>query len=46
VLQKIENFYLAILRIVVIGVAGILLAAVAFFGLNSFGVASPTTGIQ
>lgn len=39
-LQKIENFYLAILRIVVIGVAGILLAAVAYFGFNSIGAAS------
>lgn len=40
-LQNIENFYLAILRIVVIGVAGVLLAAVVYFGLNSFGVVSP-----
>lgn len=41
VLQNIENFYLAILRVVVIGVAGLLLAAVVYFGLNSIGATSP-----
>jgi hypothetical protein len=35
-LQKLENLYLAILRFVVILVAGILLAAVIVLGLNSF----------
>lgn len=40
-LQKIENFYLAILRVVVIGVAGVLLAAVVYFGLDSLGAIAP-----
>lgn len=35
-LQKLENLYLAILRFVVILVAGLLLAAVIMFGLASF----------
>lgn len=35
-LQKLENAYLAILRFVVIAVAGILLVAVVILGLNSF----------
>lgn len=35
-LQKLENAYLAILRFVVIAVAGILLIAVVILGLNSF----------
>ncbi len=35
-LQKLENAYLAILRFVVIAVAGILLVAVVIQGLNSF----------
>lgn len=35
-LQQIENAYLMILRIVVILIAGALLAGVVFFGLNSF----------
>lgn len=39
-LQKIENFYLAILRVVVIAVAGLLLAAVVYFGFNSIGTIS------
>lgn len=35
-LQKIENAYLAILRVVIILIAGLLLAGVGYYGLNSF----------
>lgn len=40
-LQKLENAYLTILRVVVILSAGGLLAGVAFFGLSSFQALSP-----
>jgi hypothetical protein len=40
-LQKLENLYLAILRTVVILVAGVLLVAVAMLGLNSFRALQP-----
>lgn len=46
-LQKLENSYLAILRFVVILVAGILLVAVAIFGVNSLkGIKSEPASIE
>ncbi len=46
-LQKIENAYLAILRVVIILIAGLLLAGVGFYGLNSFkGFAEPKPDTQ
>lgn len=36
ILQKIENIYLAILGVAVIVIAGLLLAPVVIYGLNSF----------
>jgi len=40
-LQKLENLYLAILRFVVLLVAGLLLVAVVMFGLSSFRALQP-----
>lgn len=46
-LQKLENAYLMILRVVVIVTAGLLLAGVVFYGLNSFkGFSEPSMDNQ
>ena len=46
-LQKLENAYLMILRVVVIVTAGLLLAGVVFYGFNSFkGFSEPTMDNQ